>query len=727
MPLSHIRSLELLEAMPDATIVVNHRGIVLFANDLFLQLVGFERHEVIDEDVTRFLQDKNIFDSCMTSLGTAGSCLDHETFFIHRSGELIHTVKSVRPLESGKEPFILASIRSLSAVDSRNRALEEEKHLSIHSIEKLSMIVKNQKRQLTSAKRQLEEVLAVIDEIIWYIDDNTLDVIHVNRAVESIFGVQCDDFISNPNLWKSMVYPEDHQKVDAFFSLSMEPGTSNTIDFRIRRQDGKIRWLHNRITHYPKLNMFIGVTHDITENKSTQELIEFLAYHDPLTKLPNRVFLAEKINDKIDRICSEHCAVAALFLDLDNFKYINDSKGHEVGDEVLVLISARIKSQLSVHCDLIRFGGDEFIILLTDLRQSSEAEECAGTVLECFSEPFNVNDEEFFLSASIGIATAPEHAQTSSDLIKHADTAMYAAKRSGKNQFRTYDATMEDDIKTFLRIEQWLKEGIKAGYFNVHYQPIVDAKTHHLIGFESLIRYEGPGEPLTGPDNFIPVAERTGDIIRLGATIIQNACRFARHLIELTGTCIPVSINLSARQFQDRQLLDMIKNAIYEAGIPPNALVLEVTESVIMRDIEHISYELDRLRETGIKIALDDFGTGYSSLAYLSKLPIDTIKIDQSFVRSLFHSQRNAHLVKAITTMAKALEINVTAEGVEEKRHADLLLDFGVKSLQGFLFSKALPHEQCLENIRRNSPVFTPVKHASDPSTPLPDSTIHIA
>ena len=707
MPLSHISTSELLEAMPDANIVIDTLGNIRYANDAFLRLVGQERHAVVDENIIHFLRDDAVFDHCMVAVGDAGQCLDQETYFVHKNGHTVHTVKNVRMLSRAEEPLVLATIRDLSAIDSKYRELEKTQFLSERSIQHLSDIVTAREQELFSAKTQLEEILGSINEIIWYIDHTTLKVRYVSKAVETVFGMPQAEFLGSPKLWQEMVFADDREIVADFFA-NINDAASHTIDFRIVRADGEVRWLNNRITHHPHLKLFIGVTYDITETKSAQDLVEFMAYHDPLTRLPNRVYLADKIEERIQRAGVIKGTVAVLFLDLDNFKYVNDSKGHETGDALLVQITQRMLSALSAKTELIRFGGDEFIFLLGDIQDHFDIDRCCRDVLGSFAEPYSVGDEQFFMTASIGVSHFPEHASNASDLIKHADTAMYAAKRSGKNQFRYYHPRMDNRVKEFLRIEQLIREGIRHNYFQLHYQPIVDARERALIGFEALLRYCAPdGTPLY-PDQFIPVAERTGEIVQLSETVFKQASAFAHRLKELTGTWLPISVNLSARQFQDHKLLSTLKRCIHTFDIPSHALTLEVTESVIMRDIDNVSRELEAIRNAGFKIALDDFGTGYSSLEYLAKLPIDMLKIDKSFIESLFDSPQNEHLVKAITTMARAMEMKVTAEGIENEGQADFLRLHGAHTLQGHLFSEALSREEVESKVLAGVRYFTP-------------------
>jgi diguanylate cyclase (GGDEF)-like protein/PAS domain S-box-containing protein len=709
MPLSKISASELLDALPDAAIIIDNLGNIRFSNRAFYTMLGYSEEEVLNENIIHFLRDDSIFSSCMADVSQQGECRDQETYFIHKDGHFIHTVKNVRLLPDGDEPVILATIRDLSHVDSKYRELEKRQSITRRNAEQLSKAVSDKEQELFSAKTQLEEILSTINEIIWYIDDETMQVRYVSKAVESIFGITQTDFLSTPDLWQSMVYEEDRQAVASFFQ-HISDGASHSIDFRIVRSDGEVRWLNSRVSHHPDLHIFIGVSYDTTESKQAQELIEFMAYHDPLTQLPNRLYLSEKLNSCLPKANVIEQIIAILFLDLDNFKYVNDSKGHEVGDLLLVQMTKRLQQSLGAKSEMIRFGGDEFIILMTGVQDRDDIDLCCFKLLDAFTDAFIVDDEEFFLTASIGIGLYPEHATTGSDLIKHADTAMYAAKRAGKNQFRYYHPRMDAGMKDFLRIEQLIREGIKAHYFTVYYQPLVDALTRDIKGFEALLRYHKPDGEALSPEEFIPVAERTGEIVELSETVFRHACATAQRLYDLTGQWLPISINLSARQFQDQNLLSSLKRCIRGYGIPAYSLSLEVTESIIMKDIENVSLELTSIRANGFTIALDDFGTGYSSLEYLAKLPIDTLKIDKSFIQALFDNPQNEHLVVAITNMAKAMQMKVVAEGVENEREADFLTSQGVDTLQGYLFCKALPVEEIEKRLQAGRFDFTKSK-----------------
>ena len=707
MPLSSLNARQLLDTLPDATIVVDGLGRILYANELFLEMVGREQEEVINENIIHFLHDHTVFDQCLMEIGETGSCAEQKTLFVHKEGRTIPTIKSVRQIRHADTTLALATIRNLSDIDSKNRALERASLMAQENVNQLSRAVSSKERELNSTKNQLEEILGNIHEIIWYIDDATMRIRYVSSAVESVFKIDHASFMQSPELWRQMIHEEDRDVVNAFFA-EMSSGESHSIDFRIQRPDGEVRWLNSRVSHQPALQLFIGVTYDITEQKSSQDLVEFLAYHDPLTRLPNREYLKQKIAASIEHGKTLQNTVALLFLDLDNFKHINDSMGHETGDELLVQITERMKTVIPDNAELTRFGGDEFIVLLRNIQDRYDIERCGGALLACFAEPFYVRGQPYFITTSIGIALCPDHAGTPTDLIKHADTAMYAAKRSGKNAFKFYHPQMEDYLSDFFRKEQLIREGIRHGYFRMYFQPFVDASSHRLCGFEALLRFEHPENISLSAGEFIPIAEKSGDILKLGDLVFEQSCTFAKRLKALTGRWMPVSINLSARQFQDDRLLGTLKQYLHTMQIPALALGLEVTESVIMQDIGIVRTQLQALRKAGFTIALDDFGTGYSSLEYLAKLPIDRLKIDKSFVRALFESPQNEHLVKAIITMAKAMDMKVTAEGIETEKQADFLMRNGAETLQGHLFSPALPPETVERNVREKRRFFTP-------------------
>ena len=696
---------DVLNYLPDPILIVNRLGIIIFANHAFLNLLGYNPEEIFNENIVHFLQDSSIFDSCIVDLESEGVCIDVETTFIHKNGATIPTVKNVRMIEVEDEICMFVNIRNISTIDIRNRELERSQLQALERTSMLEESISSTQKELSETRIHFDEILNTINEIIWYIDDQTMQVQYVSQAVEKVFEVDQEAFILNPSLWQSMVHQDDRERVMNFF-MSLEASATQTIEFRITLQDGRIVWLNNRIIHRPDLNIFIGITFDITEVHNTQSTIEHMAYHDMLTNLPNRAYLKKQIEVMLTRSKTIKQQMAVMFLDLDNFKYINDTKGHEIGDEILILVSKRISDALDENVTLTRFGGDEFIILLSNIQDLSDIEKRAKALIKSFEVPYHLAEYEFFVSCSIGISLFPEHAQTSSNLIKHADTAMYQAKLAGKNQFIFYNEKMDEAVHEFLHIENLIREGLRNKNFELYFQPVIDAKTRLVAGFEGLLRFNHPQEGFISPEKFIPVAEATGDILALSQIVLESACQFSKRLEKYTDQELFLAINVSARQFQENNFAKLFLKCLKDNNVACSSMKVELTESVIMGNIDIATDQLNILKQAGVHTALDDFGTGYSSFEYLARLPIDTLKIDKSFVINMFESAQNQHIIEAMTSLAHTMNMSVTAEGVESEAHADFLQDKGIDILQGFYISKAIPEEEVMQHIQNRSLFF---------------------
>ncbi len=571
-------------------------------------------------------------------------------------------------------------------------------------------VIKHQNIELTglleTKSQELEEILGNIDQIIWYIDAKTLSIQYVNSAIDAIFGFTKEDFLADPTLWQQRIHPDDRLLVKSFFE-TLIPGASQEIRFRIHRVNGEICWLNSRIYHNVKLDLFVGITSDITESKLQSEEIAFLAYYDPLTMLANRSKLKLQLHSRLDH--SPLVSFALIYLDLDNFKNINDTMGHDIGDQILIEVARRLREVSDQQHLLSRFGGDEFIILLNDSDPIRISAFCAQ-LNQIFKAPFTINEVPFFLSSSFGISVYPEDARNCEDLIKHADTAMHEAKKNGKNQFVYYHSSMQRAIHNFLHVESLIRDGLKHDFFELYFQPLVNAQSMTLQGFEALMRLPHPTHGFISPDTFISVAEKNGDIIHIGQIVIKQACDFIDML--RSHFCEPfyIAINVSAKQLHQinfaHELLDYIKTR----KIDPCYLKIELTESAVMDNIEIASRQLHILKEGGVEISLDDFGTGYSSFAYLAQLPISTLKIDKSFIDTVGEIDSHSHIVKAISNLAHVLEMSVTAEGVETEKQFNFLVENHIDTLQGYFLSKPIKKEEILHNITTLTPFFLPEK-----------------
>lgn len=431
----------------------------------------------------------------------------------------------------------------------------------------------------------------------------------------------------------------------------------------------------------------------LEEKLSLERKLSYLAHHDHLTGLPNRALLSDRISQAIKNAKRNGDQLAICFIDLDNFKKINDSFGHSYGDETLLQTTKRIKATLRENDTVSRIGGDEFVILLEDIKNEKHIAPIINKILETFKTSFNIHGQTFFLTASIGISLFPSHGDNAETLLKNADAAMYKSKNLGKNRFSFYDTSMSKDALEAITIENELKSAIKKGELEVFYQPQINLTTNELIGLEALIRWNHPNNGLLLPGRFIPYAEESRMILLIGNFVLEQACKDYMSLKNTCGFTGRVCVNVSGIQLEDDDFLGKLATILRHTSIPPTALELEITESIFMKDAPRWIEVLQKIRALGVSVAIDDFGTGYSSLNYLRRLPADKLKIDISFVRDLLQFDDAKAIAKAIIVLAKSLGMSTLAEGVETKSQADYLLKIGCDEAQGFLYEKALDYD----------------------------------
>ena len=432
---------------------------------------------------------------------------------------------------------------------------------------------------------------------------------------------------------------------------------------------------------------------DITHRKHAEQQLVHEALHDALTGLPNRAWFMEELQISLDLVrVHKDRLFAVLFLDLDRFKLINDSIGHMVGDQLLIGIAKRLTQCIRTGDKVARLGGDEFTILLDDIRSASEAVEIADRIQKTLSKPFNVGGYETFTTVSIGIALSSPEYQLPEDFLRDADTAMYQAKSLGKARHVIFDKGMHARAVNLLQLETDLRRAIDRDEFYIEYQPIVELNSGRLTGFEALLRWQHPDRGSVLPERFIAVAEETGFIVRIGQWVLLEACLQMQRWNEKHSMANPlsISVNLSARQFGHSNLLEQITQILDMTGLDPRLLKLEITESVVMESVESAAGTLEKLRALGVELSIDDFGTGYSSLSYLHRLPIDTLKIDRSFVSRMAENNENKEIVRTIILLARTLGMGVIAEGVETREQAELLRELECECVQGFLISKPI-------------------------------------
>jgi diguanylate cyclase (GGDEF)-like protein len=437
------------------------------------------------------------------------------------------------------------------------------------------------------------------------------------------------------------------------------------------------------------------------ERAAQEERIRHQAYHDPLTQLPNRASFTEHLEEAMRRAKRASWPLAVLFLDLDLFKRVNDSLGHDAGDRLLRVVAERIQRAVREADMLFRMGGDEFTVLLEDVRGPEEAAMVATRMLEAIAEPVQLQHHEISVSASIGIALYPRDDTVGERLLKSADTAMYRAKELGRNRYAFFAPEMNERVESQMLIEAALRRALKNEEFVLHFQPRVSV-SGRATGAEALLRWRHPEWGLVEPARFVSLLEETGLIVPVGAWALREACRHAKEWQAAGLPPLRVSVNLSSRQFRSEGLIEVVSEALRSSGLAPQLLELELTESLLVENVEHAMGVMGRLKAIGTAISIDDFGTGYSSLGYLKRFPIDSLKIDKSFVRDIATSPKDAAIVKAISALARSLGIGLIAEGVEEAWQVDFLRARHCTEMQGYLFSRPLPAEQVVEALRRS-------------------------
>lgn len=482
--------------------------------------------------------------------------------------------------------------------------------------------------------------------------------------------------------------PEDHRLDDEAFEKLMAFGACAPFEKSLLKRDGScLPVLFGAALNEEEIVCFVA---DLSQNKQTQEKLNHLAYHDALTDLPNQVLFKDRLKQAIALSRRNDQMQAVLLLNLDRFKTINDSLGYTAGDRLLQSVAERLTSSVRESDTVARFGGDEFAILLTQIPRAQDAANAARAIKEALDQAFLFDDQEVFVSSSIGIAIYPTDGRDTAGLLKNAGTALERAKKQGGNNYQFYTAGGTTRALKQLVLESNLRGALDRNEFVVHYQPQVDTRSFQLVGMEALVRWQHPNLGMLYPKDFVQLAEDSGLIVQLGDLILRQAC--AQNMLWQDAGLAPmrVSVNFSARQFQQPTFISSVAAILKETNLDPRWLELELTESSVMKDPEEAIEKLHELKIMGIKVAIDDFGTGYSSLNYLKRFPIDTLKIDRSFVSDICKDPHDTAIVRAIITLGHALDLTVVAEGVETQEQLQYLSSLDCDVVQGFLFSKSL-------------------------------------
>ena len=670
---SSIEPGSLLEATPECLVLAAEDGSIVFANHRAEELTGFSRRDLVGRSVAMLLP--SWFDD--------GARPDRFETTCRCAGGLEVPVEVCLGAIRGPEHFLVVTLRDVTALQAGREARFE-----------------------AEAKYQslVEQIPAVV-----YLDpvSEDADSIYVSPQITNLIGISQEEWLTDPYSWRRHVHPEDFDRAWEEYEEAYHAHAPLDHEYRMLHEDGSVKWVLEQA--FPVRDergdpwLIQGVIFDITERKRAEEQIAFLAYHDKLTGLPNRVLFEEMLEMAVARAHRNGLGVGVVFLDLDNFKLVNDSLGHHAGDLLLAQLGDRLRG-CSRESDLVaRQGGDEFLMLLSDLELGVTgiaggdaamlvAESVAERVHAALREPFDLNGTEFFASGSIGISLFPRDAIDAQGLLKNADAAMYRSKRHDPGGHVVYAAGGDDSLER-LSLTTRLRRAVEQQNWILHYQPVVNLEDGSVDGVEALIRWQDLNGGLVPPGEFIPLAEELGLIEAIGDWVVREmACQHAAWAAD--GLDLMVGFNLSPRQLWSSHLAESVLGKLAHAGVDPHRVVVEITESTAMADPDRTQRILNELHAWGMTLAIDDFGTGYSSLARLKHLPVDILKIDRSFIRAVDRDPDLGSMVKAMIQLAKGLGMTPLAEGIETQGELDFLIEHGCPLGQGFHFAKPVPAEE---------------------------------
>jgi len=653
-------------------------GRYLDVNPAFLRTGGWTREEVIGR--TSFdlgvWTDNRDRERLVERLRREGAIHDMEFAFRMKSGDVRYLLCGIEPIRiEGVDCLLLVG----QDITERKKAENQMQKLS-HALEQTADAV-----MITDRQGAIEYVNPTFEEVTGYRFAETLG--RQPSLLKS--GRQGAGFYDN--LWKTILAGEVFNDV-----------------FINRRKDGSLYYEEKTITPLTdadgRITHFVATGKDITERMQTQERLAYMAQHDPLTELPNRTLLIDRLKQSLAGARWRARRTAVLFVDLDRFKTINDTLGHEVGDRLLQQLAERFQHSVREGDTVARFGGDEFVILLDDVASEDDVAGVAQKVLDALDAPFQVDDRTLYVTASIGVSLFPGDGEDASTLLKNADIAMYRAKEMGKNTYQFYSADMSARAFERLTLESSLRRALEQGEFRLHYQPQIDVETGAIVGVEALLRWQHPEFGLVLPADFIPLLEETGLIVAAGEWVLQTACAQLLDWSAQGWRRLRLAVNLSPRQLQAPGLTAAVKRALDILDGEPGRLELEITEGVLVRHAPATVEMLESLHVLGARMAIDDFGTGYSSLSYLRRLPIDTLKIDRAFVRDIPHDPDDSAITAAIIALAQTLKLEMIAEGVETAAQRDFLRAGGCRVMQGYLFSRPQPPEDITRLLQTHPP-----------------------
>ncbi len=652
----------------DDTVVLieNRENEFTYVSPSIEEIFGY-RPDEIDKSIFTELFNIALFDKSIPKIN--GGLQSFETEIRHKDGTRVTLIVSV------KNAFIHEEVRIYICRDITHLAEAQD--------------------NLARSELRLRYALSASNEGIWDWDIEH-DKIYFNDAYFNMLGYSDNKWPHDPDTLFKLLHPND---VDIYRKQINRCIQKQIFEFgiecRLKKSDGNYCWIRSKgkVVERDDRNSpvrIVGTHTDISSEKAHLKNLARLASYDELTGLPNRKYFRDIVNGAISRAKRNNQKHAILFLDLDRFKNINDSMGHSAGDLLLKLVATRLTEIVRGNDSVARLGGDEFTVLLDNITGTHKAAEISTRIIEVLSKPFELHGRKVIVSPSIGIVIFPDHGVSHEELLKKADTAMYHSKKAGGNAFWFFTDKMNADVKKRLKLEEALHQALKNDEFTLHYQPRFDAYTHTIAGMEALVRWNKGGRRIISPANFIPTAEETGLILPLGNQIISKAIQQTKQWTNSNLYRDKVAINISAHQFKQPKFLENIQIMLEEANLSPEHLEIEITEAAVMENISDAIVTMKKIKDFGITLAMDDFGTGFSSLSYLSKFPIDVLKIDRSFINDMLLTETNINIVKTIIDLAHVLKLKVVAEGVEKEYQSSTLQEMGCDFIQGYLYSKPL-------------------------------------
>jgi diguanylate cyclase (GGDEF)-like protein/PAS domain S-box-containing protein len=680
----------LLDASPEAIFGLDTGGLCTFVNPACLRLLGYEQDEMLGKNVHALIHhtypDGRPYprEHCHVRCATLRGESTHVDTEVHwrKDGSSFPVEYWSHPMYRNGE--LVGAVVNFVDISERKHAEEAL-------------------RESEGRYRAMAEQSA---DWVWALDINGRHT-YSNQRGAAILGYGVAEFLAADSI--ELVHPDDRSLFRETFqkAVTKHCGWQNVV-LRWQHRNGSYRILESSasplLDETGQLIGFQGVDRDITERRQAEERIQFLAHHDSLTGLPNRILLRDRFELALAMAGRAKSHVAMLFLDLDNFKVVNDTLGHAAGDQMLLSVVERLSRCTREGDTISRQGGDEFIVLLHEVPDLETVEGIAGEILNELAEPMAVIGRQLNTSCSIGIAIFPEDGTDFDSLLQKADTAMYNAKDAGRNTYRFFDEQMNRQAHDHLLLQNRLHHALTHEEFHLHYQPQLEIGSGRVIGVEALLRWNDAELGEVAPGRFIPVAEDSGLIVPIGAWALVEACLQAQAWRAAGLPDMTLSVNLSALQFRRANLIQSVAGALNRSGLPPHLLELELTESILLQDAENNLDTVRRLKALGVRLSIDDFGTGYSSFSYLKRFAVDRLKIDQSFVRDISTDPDDAAIVSAIIQLARNLRLGIIAEGVETQEQLAFLHEEGCEGAQGFFFSRPLPAAELEAFLRKHHP-----------------------